>query len=92
MLGTESSLAAPKGIKTIRKWQQETLNQNIQQDQPKHNKKEAPALLSCLHFYFPIHVGLSTDTNGETSANRSELHLHAQEPLVSRFKEDKQSE
>lgn len=45
MLGNESSLAAPKGIKTytIRKLQK-SFNQNILQDQPKDDKKEAPAL------------------------------------------------
>lgn len=45
MLGNESSLAAPEGIKTctIRKLE-ESFNQNILQDQPKDDKKEAPAL------------------------------------------------
>lgn len=65
-LGTESSLAAPEGINTTPSEnciQEESFNQNILQDQPKDgNKKEAPALLSCFHFYFPIHAGLATDT------------------------------
>lgn len=45
MLENESSLAVPEDIKTytIRKLQ-ESFNQNILQDQPKDDKKEAPAL------------------------------------------------
>lgn len=57
-----SSLAAPGGIQTytIRKWQEESFNQNILRDPHMTIKRKLQLFLSCLHFYFPIHAGLSS--------------------------------